>query len=74
MIFGQPGIKKHRVIIDIKNNFLAFLPGYCLYIGAISLLTLSSLLKKIAAIIIKEDITSQKIIKRGLNKDMIDFL
>ena len=34
MILGQPWMKKHGVIIDMANNFLAFWPGNCTYIRA----------------------------------------
>ena len=41
MIFGQPWIKKHGVIIDITNDSLAFWPGHCTHIAATSPNTLS---------------------------------
>ena len=56
------------------DNFLAFWPGYYIYIGAISQLSPPSLLTKIVAVKIKEDIIPQKMMKRGLKKDMTDFL
>lgn len=43
MIFDQLGIKKHRIIIDMTNNFLVFWPDYYIYIRAISLIILCSL-------------------------------
>ena len=57
MIFDQFWIKKHGVIINITINFLAFWPGYYIYIRAISPISLSSLLTEIVAIKIKKDIT-----------------
>ena len=74
MILDRPWMKKHRVIIDMMKNFLAFWPSHCTYIGATSLLNPPSLPMETAAITIKEDITSRKMIKRGLKKDMTDFL
>ena len=74
MIFGQLWIKKYRVIIDMTNNSLAFWPGHCTYIGATSLLSLPSMPMETAAIKIKENITPQKIIKKGSKEDMIYFL
>lgn len=59
MILGQSWIKKHRVIINIKNNFLAFWPSYCIHIKVISLITLSQtkLLATIEIIRIGKNIT-----------------
>ena len=74
IILSQFLIKKHGIIIDIINNFLAFWPEHCIYIRATFLLSLSSLFTKIVAIKIEEDITFEKMIKKGLKKDMIDFL
>ena len=74
IILGRPWTKKHEVIIDMTNNSLAFWPGHCTYIGATSLLSPSSLPTKTATITIEEDITPQKIIKKGLKEDMTDFL
>ena len=53
-------MKKHGVIIDITNDFLAFWPGHCIHIGAISPNTLSQLRlpTEIAVIRIEKDITS----------------
>ena len=63
------------VLINMTNNFLAFLPGYCIHIGAISPITLSptNLLIETIAIKIEKDIIPQKIIKKG-SKNMTDFL
>ena len=74
MILGRPWMKKHGVIIDMTNNSLAFWPGHCTHIRAISLLSPPSLPTEIAAVTIEEDITSRKMIKRGSKKDMTDFL
>lgn len=69
-------MKRHRVIIDTTNDFLAFWSGHCPHIEAISLITLSSptLSIKIVVVRIEEDIISQKMIKWGSKKDMTDFL
>ena len=69
-------MKKYRIIINITNDFLAFWLSYCTYIGVFSLVTLSQLIlpTKIAVIRIEKNITFQKIIKRGLMKDMTNFL
>ena len=67
-------MKKHGVIIDMTNNFLAFWPGHCTHIGATSLLSPPSLPTETAAVTIEEDITPQKMIKRGSKEDMTDFL
>ena len=76
MILGRPWIKKHGVIIDMTNDFLAFWPGYCTHIGATSSITLSQprLPTKRAAVKIEKVITPRKIIKRGLKEDITDFL
>ena len=58
----------------MTNNFLAFWLGYCIYIGATSSLSPLSLPTEIAAIKIKEDITPQKMIKKGSKEDITDFL
>ena len=67
-------MKKHRVIIDMMNNFLAFWPGHCTLIGATFLLSPPSLPTETAVVTIKEDITPQKKIKRSSKKDMTNFL
>ena len=76
LIFGRPWMKKHRVIINMTNNFLAFWPGHCTHIGAISPTTLSqpSPSIEIAAVGIKKEIFSQKLIKKSSLIDMTDFL
>ena len=74
MILGQPWMKKHGVIIDMTNNSLAFWPSHCIHIGAISLLSPSSLPTETAVVTIEEDITPRKMIKRGSKKNMTDFL
>ena len=76
IILGQPWIKKHKVIIDMINDFLAFWPSYCIHIGVISPNTLSQpkLPVETAVMRIKKDITPQKMIKRGSKEDMTDFL
>lgn len=58
----------------MMNNSLVFWLGYCKYIGANFHLSPSSLPTKTATIIIKDDITPRKIIKRGLKEDMTHFL
>ena len=74
MILSQPWMKKYGVIIDMINDFLAFWPGHCIHIGAISPTTLSQLRlpTETATIRIEKYITLQKMIKRGSKKDMID--
>ena len=66
-------MKKHEVIIDTTNNFLAFWPGHYRYIRAIFSLSLPNLSTKIAAVKIEKDIIPQKIIKKGLKNDIINF-
>ena len=69
-------MKKYKVIIDMTNNFLAFWPGYCTYIGVSSCIILSQLILLIetAIVRIKKNTTFQKIIKKGLTEDMTNFL
>ena len=67
-------MKKLRVIIDMTNDSLAFWHGHFTHIGATSLLSPLSLPTDTAAVTIEEDITLQKMIKRGLKEDMTDFL
>ena len=67
-------MKKHGVIIDMRNDSLAFWPGHYTYIGATSVLSPFSLPTETAAVMIEEDITPQKMIKRGSKKDITDFL
>ena len=61
-------------MIDMINNFLAFWLNYCIYIKTIFPLNPVSLSTKIVAIKIKENIISQKIIKKSLKKNITDFL
>ena len=69
-------MKKHRVIIDMTNNSLAFWLGHCIYIGATSSTTLSQprLPAEIVVIRIEKDIIPQKIIKKVSKKVMTNFL
>ena len=69
-------MKKHKVTIDITNNFLIFWPGYCIYIGAISFTIMSQpkLSVKTIVIRIEKHINSRKMIKKGSPKNMTDFL
>ena len=69
-------MKKHGVIIDMTNNFLALYPSHYTYIRATSSTTLSPLSSPTerVAIMIKKDITPQKITKKGSTEDMTDFL
>ena len=75
IILGRPWMKKHGVIIDMINNFLAFWPGYYTYIGAISPTILSQprLSAETAVFRIEKDITPQKMIEKGSKKDMTNF-
>ena len=41
IIYGRLWIKKHKVIIDMINNFLVFWPAYCTHIRVFSSITLS---------------------------------
>lgn len=76
MIFSQSWMKKHRVIINMINKFLAFWLGHYIHIRAISLITLSQhrLPIETAIVRIEKIITSWKMIKKGLKKDMTNFL
>ncbi len=76
MILGQLFMKRHKVIINMINDSLAFWPDYCIYNGATfcTKLSLPSLLLEKVAVKIEKDITSQKIIKSDTKKDMTDFL
>ena len=69
-------MKKHEIIIDMTNKFLAFWPGYYIHIRAISLITLSQLRlpAEIAVVRIEKDITPWKMMKRGLKEDLTNFL
>lgn len=66
MIFNQTYIKKYGVIMDIINNSIALWLNYCVNIRSISAIISSqfSLPMQTATVIIKKDITSQKMIKR----------
>ena len=59
MILGRSWMKKHGVIIDMTNNFLAFWSGHCTHIGANSpnILSQSRLPTKTAVVRIEKDIT-----------------
>ena len=74
MILGQSWIKKHKVIIDMTNKSLIFWPDHYIYIRATFLLSPLSLPIEIVAIKIEEDITPQKMTKKGLKKNIPDFL
>ena len=67
-------MKKHEIIINITNNFLAFWSNHCTYIEVTFLSSLPSLSIKIAAVKIEKDITPQTIIKKSSKKDITDFL
>lgn len=76
MIFGQPQMKKHEVIIDITNNFLALQPGHYINVGVSSAIILCqpTLSIKTVAIRIENYIIFQKIVKTGLTEDITDSL
>lgn len=69
-------MKKHRVVINMTNNFLAFWSDHCIHIGAISsaIPSISGLPIEIAAVRIEKNITPQKSIKKGIKQDIKDFL
>ena len=69
-------MKKHGVIIDMINNFLAFWPAHYTHNEAISSTTLSQakLPAEIVVIKIEKDITPQKMLKKGLKKKHDRFL
>ena len=67
-------MKKHRVIINITNDFLAFWLSHCTHIGATSPLSPPSLLTETVAVRIKIDIIPRKMIKKSSKEDMTDFL
>ena len=58
----------------MTNNSLAFWPGHYTHIGATSLLSPPSLPTETVALIIEEDITPRKMIKRGSKENMTNFL
>ena len=64
------------VIIDMTNNSLAFWPGHYTHIEAIfsTLLSQSRLPAETAVVRIEKDITSRKMIIRGLKEDITNFL
>lgn len=73
LIFVDLRIKKQIVIIDMKNNFLAFKLRHYKYIEANFLLNLSKLSIKTAVIIIQPNITLSTIIKNG-SKNLYNLL
>lgn len=75
IIFAQLWIKKHKVNIDIKNNFLALWTGYYTQIRTrfYTILSIFRLIIKIIVVRIKENITSHKIIKKAQEKISIIF-
>lgn len=75
MIISKSKINKHRVIIDMRNDFEAFWLGHCIHIRTISPTTLSLpiLSMSITAIGIEKKITSKKMIKKSPDKNMTDF-
>ena len=69
-------MKKYRVIIDMTKNFLAFWLGHCTHIKATfpNKLGQPRLPAETVDVRIEKDITPQNIIKRGLKKNMTNFL
>ena len=69
-------MKKHIIIINMTISSLALCYGHYIYIRAIFYTILSQLrlLVKIAVVRIEKNITLQKMIKKGLKKNMINFL
>ena len=57
MILGQPWMKKHRVIIDMTNHFLAYWSSYYRYVRATFQLNSPSLPMKTIAVKIEKNIT-----------------
>lgn len=69
-------MKKYEIIINMKNNSVAFWHDHYIYIRVASLTILNQLrlLIEIIAVRIWKNITPQKIEKTGLIVDMNDFL
>lgn len=59
MILRRHSMKKHRVIIDMKNDFLDFWPGHCIYVRASrpTILSYPTLPMETAVIRIEKDVT-----------------
>lgn len=60
----------------MRNNFLAFWPGHCIYIRNtfFTVLTQAKSLIKTIVIRIEKGIIPQKMIKKGLKEDLTNFL
>lgn len=76
IILEKTWIKKHKVIINIKNHSLDFCFIYFIYIRAIFSirLMLSKILIKITVVKIEKNITILKIIQSSIQNHMRDFL
>lgn len=66
MIFDQLGIKKHGIVIDMTNNAIVFGASYYIYTGTSFFIILDQVISvmKIMSTKIKQDILSNKIIKK----------
>ena len=69
-------MKKYGIIINMINNAIAFWPGYCTYTRVFSPISLdqATLLTEVMPTKIIKDITPNKIIKKGFQENVNDFL
>ena len=75
MIFGYPWMTKHRVLLYMINDFITFTPRYCTYFGAL-LSPITPKLERIKTLpkVNHEDLTPKRILQRGTNENLDDFL
>ena len=69
-------MKKLRVLLDIINNSITFLPGYCTHPGMPSfpILTMPTVNIEIIPMATQKDVLSNRILKRGSAKKIDKFL
>ena len=75
MILGCPWIKKYGVLLDMINDFITFFPGYCTHLRA-SLFLIFPKPEETKTIfeVRQQNIFLNHILKRGLDKNLDDFL
>lgn len=69
-------MKKHRVLLNMINNFITFLPKYCIYPGTPSfpVLTISMINTKIILMAIQKDVLPNQILNKDSEEKIDKFL
>ena len=76
MIFGCSWMKKHGVLLDMINNGISYFPGHCSHPGPplVPIPTMPTAETEIISRATQQDVSPNRILKRGLAEKIDDFL